>query len=979
MKNFTLVLALLFVSFFSKAQTYVTIPDSSFVNWLSINIPSAMAGNQMDTSNMAVTSLTSMNVSHKCIKNLFGVEYFSGLQVLDCSYNKLDSIISLPDSLKTLNCSNNYLIKIISLPDSIQTFICDRNYLTWLPSLPISITNFSCTLNQLDTLPSLPPFLSNLICSDNLLTRLPILPNSITSINCDMNLLHTLPTLPNSLVSINCQNNLLTSFPAFPDSLKTITCFTNHLTSLPTLPTSLLTLDCYDNQLTGLPALPASLRYLTCSQNPLGVLPALPVVLLELKCYNDSLTVFPTLPSSIIYIDCSNNFLSSLPTLPSSLINLICDGNQITALPSLSSLQSLSCQSNLFSTLPVLPATLQYLGCDHNTLTTLPALASLAELSCTFCTLTNIPAIPSTLSFLNCSNNPIDSLPSLSSLNTIYCTGDHLTSLPTLPGTLSELYCDDNLLTSLPPIPSSTARLSCQNNLITCLPEFPNAIIYLSLYGNPFTCLANYVPAMDSVLLTFPLCVLGDMVNNSHNCANAAGLVGFVYADNNSNCLKDSTDFNLSNMPVKIYDVLGNLIGQTYTASNGVYNFPEPAGTYTATIDTVGIPLSPQCAAPGIDSTVTTTITTPLIADINFDFNCKPGFDVGVQSVVHSNIPFPGQPDDIRIIAGDITQWYHMNCAAGISGTVEVQVTGPVSYVGVMSGALSPTISGTTYTYAISDFATITNVTAFGLKFIIDSTATSLDHVCVNVNVTPVGGDNDSTNNNYNYCYRVVNSHDPNFKETTPEIVPFSFNDYFTYAIHFQNTGTASAMNIHIIDTLDSNLDLSTFQLINYSHANITSLNENVLNVNFPSIMLADSTTSADSSMGFVQYRIKAKPSRPVGTIIRNKGYIYFDYNAPIITNTTFNLYKSLAGINENENGMDASIYPNPSNGVFTLKLVGEKNVLVEVYNIIGEKIISIKTQSESTIIDLTEQAKGVYVMKVIGTKQFFNEKIIKQ
>lgn len=55
MKKYTLIIIILIVSFSIKAQSYVTIPDSNFVNWLTVNIPSAMMGNQMDTSNIAVT------------------------------------------------------------------------------------------------------------------------------------------------------------------------------------------------------------------------------------------------------------------------------------------------------------------------------------------------------------------------------------------------------------------------------------------------------------------------------------------------------------------------------------------------------------------------------------------------------------------------------------------------------------------------------------------------------------------------------------------------------------------------------------------------------------------------------------------------------------------------------------------------------------------------------------------------------------
>jgi hypothetical protein len=54
--------------------------------------------------------------------------------------------------------------------------------------------------------------------------------------------------------------------------------------------------------------------------------------------------------------------------------------------------------------------------------------------------------------------------------------------------------------------------------------------------------------------------------------------------------------------------------------------------------------------------------------------------------------------------------------------------------------------------------------------------------------------------------------------------------------------------------------------------------------------MLPDSTTDYEGSMGYFQYRLKALYLTCLnGTQIENTAYIYFDYNAPIVTNTTQN------------------------------------------------------------------------------------------
>ena len=97
------------------------------------------------------------------------------------------------------------------------------------------------------------------------------------------------------------------------------------------------------------------------------------------------------------------------------------------------------------------------------------------------------------------------------------------------------------------------------------------------------------------------------------------------------------------------------------------------------------------------------------------------------------------------------------------------------------------------------------------------------------------------------------------------------------YSIHFQNTGTAPAQHVYIVDTLDSNLELSTFTLIANSHNMTTQLNGNKILFDFVEINLPDSTNDEANSHGYVQYKIKLKPGLSVGSQIRNTARIYYN------------------------------------------------------------------------------------------------------
>ncbi|HTB06000.1 MAG TPA: T9SS type A sorting domain-containing protein [Bacteroidia bacterium] len=681
---------------------------------------------------------------------------------------------------------------------------------------------------------------------------------------------------------------------------------TNRLTSLPALPNTLDTLICGNTRLTVLNKLPSSLKVLWCYINKLDSIPNLPNTLVALRCYDNQLKSLPSLPASFTYLDCSSNQISTIPTLPGNM-------------------QTLACAGNLLTSLPVLPSTLTFLDCSVNQLT-------------------NLPPLPGTLTSL-------------------WCYLNELTSLPSLPGGLLSLYCENNSLTSLPSLPNGLIQLQCQNNSISCFPLFPTSLNDSNLFfltPNPFTCLPNYVAGMTTGTLAYPLCAAG----NSNGCPSSQGIVGYTYKDMNSDCIMDGGDVNLSNIPVQLYDSNNNLLSQTYSAGNGVYNFYDSAGKYSVVVDTTGMPFMVQCSHPGYDSTL---VLKSIDTNVDFSFTCKSGFDVGVQSVGTNGLVFPGMQHSLSVVAGDMSQWYNLNCASGIGGTVQIIVSGPVTYVGPGAGALTPSVAGNIYTYAIADYGAINNLTAFNLLFNTDTTAIAGDTICVSVNVTP-GVDNNPGNNTYQYCYGVVNSHDPNIKETYPVSVAPGYNGWFTYTIHFQNTGNAAATNILITDTLDKNLDMKTFQLIDYSNKNTVNLSGNVLMVRFPNINLADSIGNQKGSTGFIQYSVKPKSGLPGGTVIKNTGYIYFDYNEAVVTNTTQNIYSVITGLNNIRSDASAKLFPNPNNGKFTIQLsevYGKPTI--EIYNVLGEKVYQqFSIPNSQFSIDLTNQPAGIYFYRVI-------------
>jgi len=111
------------------------------------------------------------------------------------------------------------------------------------------------------------------------------------------------------------------------------------------------------------------------------------------------------------------------------------------------------------------------------------------------------------------------------------------------------------------------------------------------------------------------------------------------------------------------------------------------------------------------------------------------------------------------------------------------------------------------------------------------------------------------------------------------------------YRIVFENIphqASDTARNVYLVDTLDANLDLSTLQIDSVFSLPPRgtfewSLSENVLRVTYRDINLPPNVAPPEGIWQF-EYTIKPKKNLPLGTQIKNRASIVFDYNPPILT-----------------------------------------------------------------------------------------------
>ena len=81
------------------------------------------------------------------------------------------------------------------------------------------------------------------------------------------------------------------------------------------------------------------------------------------------------------------------------------------------------------------------------------------------------------------------------------------------------------------------------------------------------------------------------------------------------------------------------------------------------------------------------------------------------------------------------------------------------------------------------------------------------------------------------------------------------------------------------------------------------------------------------------------------GRVMQSKQFKLSDY------------YNSIA-----EEKVVSSIYPNPSDGMFSIS--GENIESIEVYDITGKLVMQQNINADNATIDLTNKAKGIYTMK---------------
>jgi hypothetical protein len=471
---------------------------------------------------------------------------------------------------------------------------------------------------------------------------------------------------------------------------------------------------------------------------------------------------------------------------------------------------------------------------------------------------------------------------------------------------------------------------------------------------------------VDSVIVNWPSGMVTELAAPTANqlleiteeCGSR--ISGYAFHDIDGDLTQDSNEPGIPNQKLTIapnnYTV--------YTNSSGYYEFYVSDGTYDIS-QVLGANWTQTFPAASASHTLTTNyLVQPVYAGYNFanDPNCAdPDLELSMGTTAFRR----GLTNELDVVianvgVGDLTS----------PATLTLTFTDNVYLVGGGWDNVSNLVPGyRSYEYNFSSIPGLTD-TLLSLIDSVDNTAAIDDIVTADATISYPDPECNTANNSSNLTDVVVGSIDPNDKLVFVKgkgVQDFALrSDVLEYKIRFQNVGNYAARRVHIEDQLTEDLNWSTFEFVKSSHNFNISLVDGLITIDNPNIELPDSLSDPEGSQGYVLFNIRPNQNVDPFTLIKNKASIVFDYNEPLITNTT----QMVIVPNNYYDQLQVFAYPNPTNGETEILLLDEESkrqtiASITLFNISGNKIMGKMVNAENCKLNLTALEPGIYVAQV--------------
>lgn len=683
---------------------------------------------------------------------------------------------------------------------------------------------------------------------------------------------------------------------------------------------------------------------------------------------------------NLVHLNCNNCNISQLYV--NNLTNLTELGfreNNITTI----NLSNLTRLEHLFSaTNPLVSLNINHLvhltdlKCYSNNLTSLDLshFPDLITLQCDANPLNTLDLGQLNLWSLTCAATNISSLDvsHCTAMYTLKCSYNNLTSLDVSNNVnLTSLDCSHNQLTTLD-VSSNTNLywLKCyENDLVNLYLKNGKIETTLELYDNPnlsYICvddgqLASVQTQLNSLGMTSTVCNTYCTLTPVGNYNTITGQLTFD--GNNNGC--DNADNRQPNIRINLND--GTNTAAAFTNSLGSYTFYTQTGNFTIT---------PAVENPTWFSFSPTTATIPFantnsnVTNQNFCVTAVGSHPDVETMVTQIRGARPGFDAEYQVV-------YRNKGNKTVSGIVNFSYNDSV--LDLVYAVPAPNVQSTNvvawnYTNLLP-FESRSATIVLNVNSPTESPAVNIgDQLTFGSNVNSSPSDTNTADNFFSYNQTVFGSFDPNniICLEGSILAPSEIGKYLHYNINFENTGTGNAENVIVNDKIDiTKYDISTLQVLNSSHPVRAKITGNIVEFIFEDIDLQP------AHYGNVLFKIKSKSTLVAGNSVSNNANIYFDYNAPIATNTANTIYQTLG---DTDIDIDASIsvYPNPTNGNVMINC----NSLiksVQLYDMQGRLLQSNSVNESQTNLQLSSQSTGIYYLKITSDKGMKVQKILKE